>query len=222
MKIFNPNTRRESAEKDREELLMSLRKDLKERRSVPKHSDAFFVTAHAVGEVLTTGTIKLIFAGLPWRVDSHVDMIWKYLSQVLATLITVKWTGWSNFKTIFLTQRDAFDRPVRGDHQLPFSDLTFLEEDFREEFERSQHIFRPIVIEENSHKGFPSKSRLPFLESEKVGDGGFGEVFRVLVERNQILYTSGVYKGDFNNHEVSFVIQFRSNKPFADLDFNKA
>ncbi|MCJ1469253.1 hypothetical protein MMC07_007886 [Pseudocyphellaria aurata] len=201
MKFLNLNTRRGSAEKNREELLLSLRKKLKERRSVPNHSDRFFVTAHVVGEVLTTDAMRVIFAGFTWRVDGHLDIIRKYLKQVLATLITIKWTRWSDFKSIFLTHKDPFNRPVLGDHRLPFSDLEFLEEDFREEFERNQHIFRPILIEENSHKIYPSQSRLPFLKLEIAGEGGFGTVHRVLVERNTILYTSAVYKGDFN-HEA--------------------
>lgn len=117
----------------------------------------------------------------------------------------IKWPGWPSFKTIFLGQKDVFERPVLGDHRLPFSDLNFLSEDFREEFENYQHTFRPILIVENSHNSFPSKSRLPFLESEKVGDGAFGEVMRVLVERNQIEYTSPIYRGTFNL-EVSLIV----------------
>lgn len=186
--------------------MQSIRKELRERRSVPKQDlDKFFVTAHALGEILTTRRIRVIFTGLPWQVDKYLETIWKHLRQVLATLIMIKWPGWPSFKTIFLGQKDVFERPVLGDHRLPFSDLNFLSEDFREEFENYQHMFRPILIVENSHNSFPSKSRLPFLESEKVGDGAFGEVMRVLVERNQIEYTSAIYRGDFN-HEVSLIV----------------
>lgn len=209
MNLFNLNSRRVSAEGTREELLRSIRKELRERRSAPKNSDEFFVTAHAVGEILTIDRIRAIFTGLPWHVETYLETIWKYLRQVLATLIMIKWTEWHSFKSIFLSrfERPGSERPVRGDHLLPFSDLNFLSEDFREEFEEHQHIFRPILIVENSHHSYPSKSRLPFLESEKVGDGGFGEVMRVLIERNQIEYTSGVYNGD-SNHEVSLTSSF--------------
>ena len=199
--------RRGSAERNREELLHSIRKKLRERRSVPNDPEKFFVTTQVIGEILPITTIRVIFTGLD--VDDYLETIGKYLSQVLARCRPLRLTGWPIFKKIFLSFRGDSECPDRGDHLLPFSDLTFLSEDFREDFEKAQHIFTPILIVENSHNSYSGKSRLPFLESEKVGEGGFGEVMRVRVERNQILYTSGVYRGAFNR-EVSFVYRFYS------------
>ena len=119
----------------------------------------------------------------------------KHLRQVLAILIYIKWNGWPQFEEIFLREIDSFDRPKRGDHHLPFLDLTFLEEDVREGFDDTQYLFRPIVIQENTHLTYSEKHRLPFLNSEIIGDGGLGIVTKVLVEKKQIKYDKGTIKG---------------------------
>lgn len=217
MRIFS--NRRGWAERNREDQLKSIREELMEKRSVPKDPEKYFVTTQVIGEILTITKIRVIFTGLD--VDDYLGTIMKYLRQVLTILIMIKWTGWPSFKTIFLSFRGDSECPDRGDHLLPFSDLTFLSEDFREDFEKEQYICKPILIVENSHNSYSGNSRLPFLESEKVGYGGYGEVMRVRVERNQIVYTSGVYRGDFNC-VVSFVYQFYSSKPITNLYFTKA
>lgn len=194
----------EKCAKERMELLLSIRKELKEKHASPKHSDRSFVTAQTVEEILTMDRIRVIFTGLPWLVDDYLEIIGKHLRLVLATLVMIKWTDWHGFKTAFLVPKDISERP-RGDHLLPFSDLSFLSENFRDNFERQQHIFIPIVIVEDSHNSYPSEYRLPFLESKKVRGGGFGEVMRVRVERKYMKYTSGVYNGD-SNQEVSCTI----------------
>lgn len=202
MNLFRLNRQRESREANRESLLRSIRENLTESWSIPlpEDSEPVFVTAYALEKILTRPRIRDIFTGFNWHVERHIETICKYLRQVLATLVMIGWDGWSDFKTIFLNQQDPLGRPVRGDHLLPFTDLSFLSGAYsRQAFKEKQHMFRPIVIVENSHNRYTDKSLLPFLESEKIRDGGFGTVTRVLVEKHQIEYTSGSLRGEYNS-----------------------
>ena len=173
-------------------LMMTIRKELRDSRSLPTERTLRFITADAVREVMTTERIDLLLKDLG---PKHVERAGKHLRQVLAILIHIKWNDWPQFEEIFLRETDSFDRPERGDHHLPFLDLNFLEEDVREEFDEAQYLFRPIIIQGNTHLIYSEKHRLPFLKSEMIGDGGFGTVTKVLVEKKQLKYNTDTIRG---------------------------
>ena len=173
------------------DLTMTIRKELRESRSLPTEETRRFITADAVKQIMTSERVNLLLKGLR---PKQLERAEKYLRQVLSILVYISWNGWPRFEEIFLRELDPFERPVRGDHQLPFLDLTFLEEDIRETFEDAQYLFRPIIIQENKHLTYTEKHRVPFLESEPIGDGGFGIVTKVVVEKKQIEYNTGTVK----------------------------
>ena len=187
-----PGPRSEAMLAVKENLMVAIRKELRESWSLPTKRKLRFITADAVRQILTTERVSLLLEELGPR---HVDRACKYLRQVLAILIYIKWDGWPQFEETFLRELDSFERPKRGDHHLPFLDLSFLEEDVCEEFDDAQYLFRPIIIIENTHHTYSEKYRLPFLSSEAIGDGGFGVVDEVMVEKNQMKYYTGAIKG---------------------------
>lgn len=171
-------------------LMTTIRKELRDSRSRPTEKPLGFTTADAVRQIMTTERVGDLLKGIGPDAGEQLDkeMIWKHLRQILAILITIKWNNWSTFEEVFLRELDTFNRPERGDHQLPFLDLSFLEEDVREDFDDVQYLFKPIIIEENTHHTYTEKYRVPFIKSRERGDGGFGVVTEELVEKNQIKY----------------------------------
>lgn len=176
----------------KEELIVTLRKELRDSRSRPTEKTLRFITADAVKRVMTKERVGHLLEGLGFEDQEQLNIVWNHSRQIIAILITIKWNGWPRFKEIFLRELDLLGRPRRGDHQLPFLDLNFLGEDVREDFDEAQYLFRPITIQENRHQIYSEKHRLPFLESREIGYGGFGVVTEESVERKQIKYNNGV------------------------------
>ncbi len=175
----------------KDELITTLRKEFRDSRSRPTEKILPFITADAVKQVMTKERVRDLLKGLGLEDQEQLSIVWNHSRQILAILVTIKWNGWPKFKEIFLRELDPLGRPRRGDHQLPFLDLTFLEEDVREDFDEAQSLFRPIIIQENKHLIYGERHRLPFLKSRQIGDGGFGVVTEELVERKQIKYSNG-------------------------------
>lgn len=175
----------------REELIKTLRKELRDSRSRPAEETLRFITADAVKQIMTKERVGDLLKGLGLDDEEQLKIVWNHSRQILAILVTIKWNGWPRFKDIFLRELDPLGRPGRGDHQLPFLDLTFFEDDMREDFDEAQYLFRPIIIQENKHLIYSEKHRLPFLKSRERGDGGFGVVTEETVEREQIKYSNG-------------------------------
>ena len=171
-----------------------IRQELRDGRPRATEKSLRFVTADTVTRVMTKERVRDLLKIMGPEVEEQLDIIWKHLRQVLAILITIKWNGWPKFQEIFLRELDTFERPERSDHHLPFLDLTFLDEDVREEFDDVQYLFQPIIIQENMHLVYSEQFRLPFLKSEKRGSGAFGTITEELVEKKQIKYNNGVVK----------------------------
>ena len=187
--------------------MTTIRRELRDNRSRPTEQSLRFITADVVRQIMTIERVGDLLKGVGINTEEQLEkqMIWKHLRQILAILITIKWNGWSKFKDIFLRELDTFNRPEHGDHQLPFLDLGFLEEDVREDFDDVQYLFKPIIIEENTHRTYTDRYRVPFLKSRERGDGGFGVVTEELVEKKQIKY---VY-----NHGTAKTLNSRVRSP---------
>ena len=71
------------------------------------------------------------------------------------------------------------------DSRLPFSKVDLeatLSLDFASEFqERQWELMAPVFTNRLLHRKIPVEYSLPFLESRRIGGGGFGDVYEVLV-----------------------------------------
>ena len=172
----------------KEMLVDTIGRELRDSRLRPRENQLSFITAEAVKQIMTKGRAADLLKDFGPKDDQQLDIIWKHSRQILAILIYIRWSKWSSFEKTFLGELDSFKRPERGDHQLPFLDLNFLEENIREDFDNAQYLFTPIVIRENTHLTYNERFRYPFLESKERGEGGFGTVTEELVERKQIEY----------------------------------
>ena len=71
------------------------------------------------------------------------------------------------------------------DSRLPFSKselATIFPPDVADEFEEQQwDLLAPVFSHRLLHRNIQLESRLPFIESRKIGGGGFGDVYEVVV-----------------------------------------
>lgn len=186
-----------------EQLMITIRQELRDSRLRPTEKPLSFITSEIVTQIMTRERVADLLRHLGPKDEQQLDLVWKHSRQVLAILIYIKWNKWPDFNKIFLRELDTFQRPERGDHQLPFLDLNFLEADVREDFDDAQYLFTPIIIQENSHSTYDEKCRYPFLETRERGDGGFGIVLEELVERRQIKYKSNDGVKGYNSNVSS-------------------
>lgn len=218
-----PNQKRPSVSYDGVErliLMSDFRKEFKTKMSQPDASTGSsantFLTYPAVKEVLDKHRLQLVLQNYPWFTDDVLDRLSDSCLRVVATLITIEWPNWEQFKDLFLEKTDQSDRFIRGDHYLPFktSELGFLEpREYRTLFEREQYTFCPLIIKEGDDEKHDERVRLPFLSSLEGNDGASGVVTRKTVEKYQIQYKSSSAQGErFYNQQVrqSYTIPVRS------------
>jgi hypothetical protein len=178
---------------ERNDLLGNIRRQFRDVIAELADPSRVFLTAHAAAEIITKPIIEVLLGGSGWDVSEHLDYIHQNFVQILAILIAIEWTGWPDYKKVFL------DGQIGTDSFLPLPDLSFLLEIDRKAFDRVQYQFRSVVIVENTHHSYTDKFRLPFLNSAKIEEGAFGEVNKVLVKKYSIKYAEGGwFRGGFN------------------------
>jgi hypothetical protein len=196
---------RSTPQKQEETEIERTRKELAEAFSRPAQSNDTtpleFITLRNLRKVIDRDRLRKLLQKNKWYKEAELGHIYTNFLRIIGVLITIQWPDWESFPWIFLDPKDPVGRPTRGDNHLPFIDVSFLEHTTsRRLFELDQYIFCPIVIKENSHDVIGNKKRrLPFLNSSPVGDGGAGTtVFKVEVEKYQIIYTAGQAGGEPN------------------------
>ena len=197
--IFH-NRKRHTVSPTNPELLSDTRRDLRERYSSPDPGTSVsgdFITKEAIREVLSAKRLKDLFQHCQWYSPGVLSEL-NSMIRVVAILILIEWKDWGEFKTRLLNRRDQRRRPVRGDHNLPFSpeQLGFLSEQYyRNQFRIRQYEVCPIVITQHRHMKYSAEFKLPFLRSKPLKDGAFGSVKAVEVEKSQLYTYTGV--GEF-------------------------
>jgi len=118
----------------------------------------------------------------PYLITEMTDIIDRGARKVFAILILIqKITDITRFVEHHLHSNRTLDE------QLPFTKFElrtiFSRDQLRSElFEEFQWEFvAPVFRQRLSHQIFPKEIRLPFMENQKLGEGGFGQVFRVVI-----------------------------------------
>src|SRR2546429_6154 len=164
-------------------LMSQVRLELKNGYSRPHPStgaaDSVFMTLPAVQRVINRDKLGQLLRSYSWFHKDLVEIIYKGSLRVIATLITIEWTDWDRFESLFLHATDQSGRPLRGDRNLPFDfqDLAFLGP-FQNLFDSEQYIFCPLIITEGSSGSCNERVRLPFIKSLEVRGGSFGVVVK--------------------------------------------
>jgi hypothetical protein len=139
-----------------------------------------FICADEVKEVLKKDDIRICISTIPMLEENERDirrytsMIWETSLIIFAILLIDRHE--SNILK-FLFRRDT-------DKRLPFSkeDLYYLKDPAADHFEKHQWALLPVLLTCNDMHRDPSpKEILPFLSEERIGSGGFGDVWKVKV-----------------------------------------
>lgn len=125
-----------------------------------------FVTQHDLENVWTSSRLKELFTGLIWAGDQFLDSAREKRTKILSILIKIRWNRWEDFKRVFV------DSPGMLDTDLPISDIQVLENALGDaplafEFQTSQYVFLPIIIQENQDVEYLHDFRWPFTEESK-------------------------------------------------------
>src|SRR5271154_4758815 len=109
--------------------LRRVRHELKKNYSHPEGSTGRdFITLPTVQTVIDRDCLREILQQCAWYNEDLLEVAWKRCLKVIATLITIEWPAWEEFKHRFLDDKDQ-SGPRHGDRFLPFTveDLVFLE-----------------------------------------------------------------------------------------------
>ena len=187
-------------EEDRTAILEYMRQQLRQKESQWKDTSFSFWTGQAVSQVVTEEHIYRIFAPCDWDVKRPgiTQIIRDQLKRILCILIRIEWTSWNDFQRIFFSHPDSRIQPTPNDHDLPFSEVKFLPEEYRSLFEREQYSFCPIVIKEGTHNTYSAHRRLPFLASETVGGGLYGRVEKIEIQIGHLVYDTDQHRNEPN------------------------
>lgn len=158
-----------------------------------------FASAEDLERIWEISRIEQLSKGLDWSGPKLLDRAQKSFQKVLSTLVWIGWDDWPEFGHLFLDHRDVNNKLDRWDDALPLDDTTFLRtEQLRTFFRNQQYIFAPIVIIEDDddddkadYMQFSEKHRLPFLQTEEIGQGGSGTVTKAQIGAGQFVYKSG-------------------------------
>jgi hypothetical protein len=158
-----------------------------------------FATVEDLERIWEISRLEQLSKGLDWSSPELLERARTQFRKVLSTLVWIGWDDWSEFGNLFLEHRDANRGLDRWDDALPLLETSFLQtEQLRTKFRNQQYIFAPIVIMEDDDEDdkidymqFSEKHRLPFLQTEEIGQGGSGTVTRALIGAGQFGYKNG-------------------------------
>ncbi|KAI1754171.1 kinase-like domain-containing protein [Xylaria castorea] len=144
----------------------------------------WFIAESSVADCLPRQVLKGLLAKIiePWGVKQAVDAIENCGRKVFTILILIKE---QRHIMSFLESQSSTHPNTILDSQIPFSISAlqgFLPSDVAREFEEEQwDLVVPVIRKQLFHQRFEPRVRLPFIESLKLGDGGFGNVFEIVV-----------------------------------------
>ena len=192
------------------ELLRRIRKELQSKYSRPDNSEHVFIHPHDARSVLTRERVKQLLRPFKWYHEDDRTDLWRSMSLILCILITIEWTEWPDFKTCFAPTGDYLRYPRVTDDDLPIKDLSFLPPNIQDDFKREQYLFKPMVIEQNSHEEYSQRYRFPMTRSEPIDQpGNQGHVDKIYIEKGYLLYADQFNGGGGScNIEVSISLEF--------------
>jgi hypothetical protein len=142
----------------------------------------FFMPHTALYKLLTRAVISEAVSSANftewYNVDHVVDQIFQGARRVFAILVVL-----NNQERLILNfiQHDNYQH---SDHKLPFKKET-LESIFSDPamatdfYEKQWEFCAPLLVRGVQHRALDIFTCLPFVEDIKIGEGGFGEVFRI-------------------------------------------
>lgn len=117
------------------------------------------------------------------RVESIADQIFKNARRTFAILVVLE--GEHAGEILHFVQHDNFQSsPI--DHRLPFdkAELARIIPNCSEGFYNKQWEFSaPVFLKNIEHRSLNESTILPFLVDEKLGAGGFGQVFSITLHK---------------------------------------
>lgn len=191
-----------------QKLFREIRVGLRDQYSeLPSPDSASFISKSAIDTVLTLVALNNIFQPYRWHSEDVVQEIYHHMRRVVAVLILIEWNGWKDFEEHFLKGKDSSQRPVLGDHALPFTTMdiySFIgDSKLQKQFQKIQYEVCPILITENKHETYEDIFRLPFIKGELRKPGMHGSVKAVKIERGQLKYTTELHEGTVNSEVLS-------------------
>jgi hypothetical protein len=162
-----------------------------------------FICAHDIEQIWTLPRIAQLSKGLNWATPELQTRALKHFLKIMSILIWINWDYWDEFGRFFLEHRDAGRNPDRRDKHLPLLDTSFLQtEELRINFRDQQYLFIPVIIMEDDEDApdidiyysekYSEKHRMPFLETQTIGEGSSGTVTREVIPPGYLLYRRGV------------------------------
>ena len=188
-----------------EETLRSLCKAFRDRlegcSSKNHHGHQFFPneTIKQVFEINRNDLKQLLqgLSGIP-QADIAVETTLKRFTKVLATLLWMR-AGRNvleQYGRLLFPERAPYVAPCASDDHLPWDHKTALRvfplrgEDFYEE----QFQFCPVILHKKEvviYNNDKNRCPLPYLEETDIGQGSFGSVYRVKIERHHLISEGG-------------------------------
>lgn len=175
-----------------EGLLLRLRRQLEEQYSTTEGTGLSFIHPEETGRILTREVIHDLFNHFSWYEKNHDDL-WQSMRLIICTLISFGWNDWERFPRYFFRAAVKSKYARYLDRDLPISRTNFLDyvpSDFAGRFLFNQHIFKPVFIEEGSHRLFSKEDRLPILKNEPLGEGAQSVVEKVTIEGKFLHYAN--------------------------------
>lgn len=188
-------------------LLVRIRKELQSKYSRPENWEYVFIHPHDARSVLTRERVKELLKNFKWYNEDDRTEIWRTMSLILCILITIEWTEWTEFKTFFAPTGDYLRSPRFTDDDLPLKDVSFLPPNIQDDFKREQYLFKPIVIEQNSHAEYSQRYRLPISKVETVDEPGVqGDVDKIYLEKGYLYCTDQHNTRSFNDQVLNLPV----------------
>ena len=154
------------------------------RRQVEEGSKSF-VPHQKLFDLLDRDVIQSVLQEgevVPWyNLDSIVDRIYSGARRIFAILVVLK--GQEREILRFLEHESFQNSPP--DHRLPFSESELKRiapEIVIEFYEKQWEFTAPVFVRSVDHRHLQASIVLPFLEDKKIGEGGFGEVFKITLD----------------------------------------
>jgi hypothetical protein len=179
-----------------------------------------FAGAEDLERIWKISRLEQLSKGLDWSDPELLEHAQRYLRKVLSTLVWIGWDDWPKFGRLFLKHYGANNKFDRWDDMLPLHDTSFLPtEQLRTFFRNQQYIFAPIVIMEDDDEDdkadymqFSEKHRLPFLQTEEIGQGGSGTVTKAQIGAGQFCFKNGTTNKAVRMSAESNVLSVYANK----------
>ncbi len=165
--------------------MMPLRADIQKLRRQVEEGSKSFVPHQKLFDLLSKDVIQSVLEErdiVPWyNLESIVDRIFSGARRIFAILVVLR--GQENEILRFLEHESFQKSPL--DHRLPFSDRELeriVPEIAIEFYEKQWEFTAPVFTRSVDHRHLQASIVLPFLEDKKIGEGGFGEVFKITLD----------------------------------------